>query len=129
MTLYTAMPAGTCNAVCWHAAFDPSAGANGSSSGSGSVRWQCWEAKQTGCGWLQTVRGGARKTERLREMVSEAGQCGELMTLQVGPNFCLPPSLHGPPAVQSVPRVLACYWWPEYWHTFGAQSIGIRIGA
>ena len=33
---------------------------------------------------LQTVRGGAvRKTERLRDMVSEAGQCGELMTLQV----------------------------------------------
>ncbi len=33
---------------------------------------------------LQTVRGGAaRKTERLREMVSEAGQCAELMTLQV----------------------------------------------
>ena len=30
------------------------------------------------------MRGGAaRKTERLREMVSEAGQCGELMTLQV----------------------------------------------
>ena len=24
-----------------------------------------------------------RKTERLREMISEAGQCGELMTLQV----------------------------------------------
>lgn len=33
---------------------------------------------------LKTVRGGAvRKTERLRDMVSEAGQCGELMTLQV----------------------------------------------
>jgi len=30
------------------------------------------------------VRGGAaRKTERLRDMVSEAGQCGELMSLQV----------------------------------------------
>lgn len=33
---------------------------------------------------MQGVRGGAvRKTERLREMVSEAGQCGELMSLQV----------------------------------------------
>ncbi len=33
---------------------------------------------------MQTVRGGAaRKTERLRDMVSEAGQCGELMSLQV----------------------------------------------
>jgi len=33
---------------------------------------------------VQTVRGGAaRKTERLRDMVSEAGQCGELMSLQV----------------------------------------------
>ena len=30
------------------------------------------------------MRGGAaRKTERLRDMVSEAGQCGELMSLQV----------------------------------------------
>lgn len=33
---------------------------------------------------LKSVRGGAaRKTERLRDMVSEAGQCGELMSLQV----------------------------------------------
>lgn len=33
---------------------------------------------------MQVVRGNnARKTERLREMVSEAGQCGELMSLQV----------------------------------------------
>lgn len=36
------------------------------------------------CVGVQTVRGGAaRKTERLRDMVSEAGQCGELMSLQV----------------------------------------------
>ena len=33
---------------------------------------------------MEAVRGGAaRKTEKLREMVSEAGQCGELMSLQV----------------------------------------------
>ncbi|KAL3157710.1 hypothetical protein ABBQ32_012142 [Trebouxia sp. C0010 RCD-2024] len=42
---------------------------------------------------LKAVRGGAvRKTERLREMVSEAGQCGELMSLQVA--LPLDPTVH-----------------------------------
>lgn len=42
---------------------------------------------------MQAVRGGAvRKTERLREMVGEAGQCGELMSLQVA--LPLDPTVH-----------------------------------
>ena len=51
-----------------------------------SVTPQPKQPAESGLGWcwLQAVRGGAaRKTERLREMVGEAGQCGELMSLQV----------------------------------------------
>lgn len=60
-------------------------------AGEHTVAISSQRCQRMGCSdGLQAVRGGAvRKTERLRDMVSEAGQCGELMTLQVRISLCL----------------------------------------